>query len=108
MKKTLIVFITLVSHMATANTIKMNQYLVKMISEIDSMIVLINKAAKEQPDNVRVKFNFKKYRNSKGGYSNGLKEDLLEMKKAIVAHINKPIIAPKKVSHMRFDYVDEE
>lgn len=108
MKKYILVFLGLISMSLYAGEKEMNTYLFKIVQEIDAISPLIKMAEKESPKNSRIKFHFSKYTNGKGKNVNGLKDDLQEIKKSILEHIEKPRTSPRKIDEMNFDFIGDK
>lgn len=107
MKRTLLIILTLLSTCTYANDIAMKKVLVQIIAQIDAIMPLIDEAKDNQGGDTRIKFNFDKFKNSKGKITNGLRDDLIAIKQGIVEYINKPDIAPKTIPNLEFDFVED-
>ena len=107
MKRLVIGLLCLASLSAKANEIEMNKTLVQIINQINAIMPLIDEAKSVQPKGTRVKFNLEKYKNSKGVYVNGIREDLLAIKQGVIEYINKPDITPKTIDSLEFDFVED-
>ena len=107
MRKTMLIILSLISLSVSANETEMNKVLVQIINQINAIMPLIEEAKNVQPENTRIKFNLEKFKNNKGEDSNGIREDLLEIKNGIVEYINKPDLAPKTIKSLEFDFVED-
>lgn len=92
---------------AHADQQQMNETLVRMINQIDAMMPLVQKAEKEQPKNERFAFHFTQFEGSDGERHNGLKEDLLEIRQALIAQINTPSVDPYHIKPLNNDFVSQ-
>lgn len=92
---------------AHADQQQMNETLVRMINQIDAMMPLVQKAEKEQPKNERFAFHFTQFEGSDGEPHNGLKEDLLEIRQALIAQINTPSVDPYHIKPLNNDFVSK-
>lgn len=90
---------------AQASTDQMNQTMVRMINQIDALFPLIEQAAKEQDKAARVQFHFNSWVDANGVKHDGLKDNLLEIRAALVNQINQSNLTPKQIAPMNGDYV---
>ena len=97
--------VLIVSSQVQASTAQMNQTLVRMINQIDALFPLIDQAASEEDRTARVQFHFDGWTDANGVKHAGLKENLFEMRTALVNQINQSHLTPKKIAPMRDDYV---
>ena len=107
MKKGVICFVMgFLSMSAFSDEVAMNKTLLQIISQINATLPLIEKAKKEQGSGQRSVIHFSQFTNGEGKRVNGVREDLLEIRKALIGHINKLPIAPKKVTSLAFDFIE--
>lgn len=90
---------------AQASTAQMNQTMVRMINQIDALFPLVAQASKEQDKTARVQFHFNEWTDANGDKHAGLKENLLEIRAALVNQINQSNLTPKQIAPMNGDYV---
>ena len=90
---------------AQASTDQMNQTMVRMINQIDALFPLIEQASKEQDKTARVQFHFNSWVDANGVKHDGLKDNLLEIRTALVNQINQSNLTPKRIAPMNGDYV---
>lgn len=90
---------------AQASTAQMNQTMVRMINQIEALFPLIAQASKEQDKTARVQFHFDEWVDASGVKHDGLKENLLDIRVAIINQINQSNLTPKKVAPISGDYV---
>ena len=90
---------------AQASTAQMNQTMVRMINQIDALFPLVAQASKEQEKTARVQFHFNEWTDANGDKHAGLKENLLEIRAALVNQINQSNLTPKQIAPMNGDYV---
>jgi len=107
MKKTILIIMSLISLSISANESEMNKVLVQIINQINAIMPLIDEAKRVQPQNMRVKFNLEKFKNGRGEELNGVREDLLAIKKGVIEYINKPDLSPKTIKSLEFDFIED-
>ena len=101
----LISFTLLPAVRTQASTDQMNQTMVRMINQIDALFPLIEQASKEQDNIARVQFHFNHWVDANGVKHDGLKENLLEIRVALINQINQSNLTPKQIVPMSGDYV---
>tara|TARA_B110000879_G_C11169370_1_gene512797 strand:- start:1146 stop:1475 length:330 start_codon:yes stop_codon:yes gene_type:complete len=107
MKKGVVCFVLgFLSMVVFSNEIAMNKTLLQVINQINATLPLLEKARKEQGSGARSMIHFNKFKNADGKIVNGVREDFLEIRKALIGHINKQPIAPKKVASLAFDFIE--
>lgn len=102
---TLFVLISFIGVTAQANTMEMNQTMVRMINQIDAIFPLINQASHQQSKEARVQFHFYSWTDSKGVKHDGLNESLLKIRRALVQQINHSSLTPKEVKPINGDFI---
>jgi RAQPRD family integrative conjugative element protein len=100
-------FLLIVSISALADQERMNETLVRMINQLDAMTPLIEHAKREQPQGTRFQFHFEQFEGSDGQYHNGLKEDVMAIRQALVEQINQPEVDPYHIKPLNTDFVGE-
>ncbi|MFN7098252.1 MAG: RAQPRD family integrative conjugative element protein [Gammaproteobacteria bacterium] len=88
-----------------ADNEQMNTTLVQLINQIDAMMPLIDQAENEQDKQASEQFHFDTFTSADGKAHNGLRQDLLEVKRALIAQINQPALSPRTVAPLQGDYV---
>ena len=108
-KVVLLVFLISITLLAAvqvqAGTDQMNQMMVRMINQIDALFPLIEQASKEQDKTARVQFHFNNWIDANRVKHDGLKENLLEIRAALVNQMNQSNLTPKQIASMNGDYV---
>jgi len=90
---------------AQADQAQMNEILVRLINQVDAMMPLVQQAQKQQPKNERFQFHFEAFEGSDGEMHNGLKEDLLSIREALIKQINTPSVDPYHIKPLNNDFV---
>ena len=88
-----------------ADTAQMNETLVRLVNQLDAMLPLIDEAEREQPMNERFTFHYSSFEGSDGKQHEGLREDVMSMKAALIAQINQPVIDPNTVASIPNDLI---
>ena len=107
MKRLLLLMIILIgfSSTALADQAQMNETLVRLVNQLDAMIPLIEQAQREQPENTRFTFQFEKFDDSDGLTHNGLKDDVLAIRQALIDQINQPLSDPDTIPPIKDDFI---
>ena len=107
MKRLLLLMMTLIgfSSVVWADQVQMNETLVRLVNQLDAMIPLIEQAQREQPENTRFTFQFEKFEGSDGVMHNGLKDDVLAIRQALIDQINQPMTDPDTIPPMTDDFI---
>ena len=108
MKKTAIIIMLVLSTSCFATNDQMNEDLVKVVQELQSIKPLLEKAEKEQEKNTRIKINFEDFKGPNGKTHNGLKSDIETIQKSIIEIINSETIEPRVVDPISGDFVSKE
>lgn len=101
----LIISLSIVFSFSFADQAQMNETLVRLINQIDAMMPLVQQAKKQQPKNERFQFHFDAFEGSDGEMHNGLKEDLLSIRQALISQINTPSVDPYHIKPLNNDFV---
>lgn len=111
MKKIVPVVISMLFLMISTNAISseaiMKETIVKIINQLQNIKPLIEKAAKEQPKNPRVKIHFKRFKDGNGESHNGLKEDINSIQSALIEFLNKQSVEPRHYSAIDNDFIGD-
>jgi len=87
-----------------AESSQMNETLVRLVNQLDALLPLVDEAEREQSPNERFTFHFSAFEGSDGKERNGLREDIMSMKEALIVQINQPAIDPDTVVPMTNDF----
>lgn len=90
-----------------ADQAQMNETLVRLVNQLDALLPLIEEAEREQPQNERFTFHFSSFEGSDGHPHNGLREDIMSMKEALIVQINQPAIDPETVAPLNNDFIGD-
>lgn len=105
MKILVVVMASSLSRLGLAATPDMNTDLVQLVDQLDAMLPLIKQAEQIQDPHAPVQFHFETWVDSQGVRHNGLKQDVVAMRAAIVAQINAQATAPRALPPLEQDYV---
>ena len=83
----------------------MNVTLTRLINQINAMMPLIDEASREQDKNPRVKLHFDRFVDAEGVEHQGLRQDLLAIRDALIRHIDRPALEPKTIKPLEHDFV---
>lgn len=101
----LLMLITLTSFTAHANDEALNQTLVRIINQINAVIPLLDEAKSEIEPNARITLHIDRFEGADGKPHEGLRDDLLSIRNALIDYINKPVIAPKTIKPLALDFI---
>ncbi len=90
-----------------ADQAQMNESLVRLVNQLDALLPLVDAAEREQPQNERFTFHFSSFEGSDGHPHNGLREDIMSMKEALIVQINQPAIDPETVAPLNNDFIGD-
>ena len=93
---------------AYAGTPEMKLTLVKIVNQLQALKPLINQAKNEQTANPRYKVHFNSWVGSDGIKHSGLKNDIEEIQKALVAAIQNSDSSPREYGPIKGDYVGSD
>lgn len=105
MIKKMIIILLIFTQSSMANKERFDESVVRIINEFNAVIHLIDKAQKQQPKNSRVKLHLVSYKDASGESHKGLKNDIEDIKAALITYINKPSFDPKKIQTLDLDYI---
>jgi len=88
-----------------ANEAQMNQSIVLLINQIDAMMPVLDQAKAQQPKGARIQFHFDSFVGADGKEQPGLRQDLLTIRRALVAQLNQPKVQPATVKPIAGDFV---
>lgn len=81
-------------------------YLMKILNQLNAIKPLVLSAAKEQPQENRVKFHYTSYYDAKGRQHNGLLEDINAIEQGINEKLNSVLSTQHVFQPIVGDYVD--
>ena len=110
MKKSLLKLILILALpvISFASDSQMKETLVQIIDALEAIKILTNKAEKEQDANPRYKVHFNSFKDANGATHNGLRDDINEIQKSLIAIINDDTRMPRKVENLEHDFVDKD
>lgn len=88
-----------------ADTEQMNETLLRIVNQLDAILPLIDEAERQQSQNERFMFHFSQYEGSDGKIHEGLREDVMSMKEALIQQMNAPAVDPDTVSPINNDFI---
>lgn len=92
---------------ATAANPSLNETLVRIINQINAITPLLNQAKAELNKQERIQLHIERFKDAKGVYHAGVREDLLTIRKGLIDYINQPTIAPVKIQPLSNDFVSK-
>ncbi len=92
------------SPIASASDELFNEQLVRIINQLNAIKPLINDAQSYQSPSP-VKLHLKAFIGADNRRHNGVSEDVELIKQGLIAYLNKPMAAPKKVSPIAGDFI---
>ncbi|MBA2656842.1 MAG: hypothetical protein H0U70_07620 [Tatlockia sp.] len=98
----LILSLPLTSHASEEN---LNQTLVRVINQINSIMPLLDEAQTQIEPNSRIQLHIDSFEGSDTTKHNGLRDDLLLIRNALIDYINKPAIEPKTIKPLALDFI---
>ena len=104
-KGCLLAVLMMTSVVCTANDAELNNTLVRVINQINAILPLLDEAQSEIEPNARIRLHVDSFEGSDGKVHAGVRDDLQQVRNALIAYINKPAVEPKKVKPLAFDFV---
>ena len=101
----LLLMVTLSSITAHASDEALNQTLVRVINQINAVMPLLDEAKTEVEPNARITLHIDIFEGADGKPHEGLRDDLLSIRNALIDYINKPVIAPKTIQPLALDFI---
>jgi RAQPRD family integrative conjugative element protein len=102
-----ILFLTIgFSQTALASSDLLNEQIVRIINQLNAIKQIIKETERYQSQNEPVKLHLKAFKGADNKMHNGVYEDVELIKKGLIAYINKPAIAPKKVLPIEGDFIE--
>ena len=95
----------LVSIHAYAFQPELNNTLVRVINQINATLPLLDEATDEIEPNSRIQLHIESFEGEDGKQHSGVRNDLLTIRNALIAYINKPAIEPKTIKPLEFDFI---
>jgi len=106
MKKLMITIgFCLMSMVAHASEAELNNTLVRVINQLNAVLPLLDEAENEIEPNARIRLHIDAFEGSDGQSHPGVRDDLKQIRNALIDYINKPAIEPKTVKPLAFDFV---
>lgn len=99
------IFIMVLASIACAETSELNNTLVRVINQLNAVLPLLDEAKAEINPNSRLQLHIDAFEGADGQVHAGVRDDVLALRNALIACINKPAIEPKTVKPMAFDFV---
>ena len=88
-----------------ASEAELNRTLVRVINQINAILPLLDEAQEEIEPNARIRLHVDAFEGADGKVHAGVRDDLQQVRNALVAYINKPAVEPKTVKPLAFDFV---
>ncbi len=88
-----------------ASTPAFHQTCVRLIQQLDAMQPVMDEAQREQDPKARVQFHFDAWRDNHGHTHAGFRQNLLQLRQALVDQINQPDLTPNTFAPMTGDFV---
>ena len=101
----LLLIITLTSFTTHASDEALNQTLVRVINQLNAIMPLLDEAQTELEPNARITLHIDAFEGADGNRHEGLRDDLLSIRNALIDYINKPVIAPKTIKPLALDFI---
>ncbi len=101
----LLLMITLTSFTTHASDEALNQTLVRVINQLNAIMPLLDDAKTELEPNARITLHIDAFEGADGNPHEGLRDDLLSIRNALIDYINKPVIAPKTIQPLALDFI---
>lgn len=98
----LLMFLSITAH---ASEEALNQTLVRVINQINAIMPLLDEAKSEIEPNARITLHIDRFNGADGKPHEGLRDDLLDIRNALIDYINKPVIAPKTIQPLALDFI---
>lgn len=95
-----------VSHSVFAVNELLDEQLVRIINQLNAIKPIIKEAERYQSDKEPVKLHLKAFKGADDKMHNGVSEDIDLIKKGLIAYLNKPAVAPKKVLPIEGDFIE--
>ena len=106
MKKLIIALgFSLLSMVAHASEAELNNTLVRVINQLNAILPLLDEAEDEIEPNARIRLHIDSFEGSDGNTHPGLRDDIKQVRNALIEYINKPAIEPKTVKPIALDFV---
>ncbi len=91
---------------ASASNDLLNEQLARIINQLNAIKPIIKEAERYQSQNAPIKLHLKAFKGADNKMHNGVSEDVELIKQGLIAYLNKPLIAPKKVSPIEGDFIE--
>lgn len=105
-KSALLLLLLSMSQGAMATDELFREQLLRIINQLNAIKPVIGEAERYQVQNTAVKLHLKAFEGADGGLHNGVQEDIELIKKGLIAYLNRPVIAPKKVLPIAGDFIE--
>lgn len=99
------VLFSVASFTCSASEAELNNTLVRVINQLNAVLPLLDEAEVEIEPGARVRLHIEDFESSDGTKHPGVRNDVLALRNALIAYINKPAIEPKTVKPLAFDFV---
>jgi hypothetical protein len=103
--KRVFLLLMIMSMTAYASDEALNQTLVRVINQINAIMPLLDEAKKEVEPNARITLHIDAFEGADGKQHEGVRDDLLSIRNALIDYINKPVIAPKTIQPLALDFI---
>ena len=97
----------LVSFSAYASQVEINNILVRVINQINTTLPLLDEAKNEIEPNSRIQIHIESFEGEDGKQHPGVRNDLITIRNALIDYINKPVIEPKTIKPLEFDFIEK-
>ncbi|EHL30517.1 hypothetical protein [Legionella drancourtii] len=99
------VLVLVFSTLSFSSQAELNETLVRIISQINATLPLLEEAKEAIEPNARIQLHIDSFEGADNKQHAGVQDDLLAIRNALIEYINKPAIEPKTVKPLEFDFV---
>ena len=104
-KLVMVIGLSLLCTISQASNAELNNTLLRVINQMNAILPLLDEAEGEINPNARIQLHIESFEGMDGIKHPGLRDDLTDMRNALIDYINKPAIEPKTVKPLALDFI---
>lgn len=105
MKIMIACLVCLMSTVSFGSEVELNNTLIRVINQINATLPILDEAQNEIEPNARIKLHIDTFIGADNKQHPGVRNDLIQIRNALIDYINKPAIEPKTVKPLALDFV---
>lgn len=105
MKRFFLMGLLMLTFNVKASNPQLNETLVRIINQINAIMPLLDEANEEIEPDTRIRLHVDSFEGADGQKHPGIRDDLINIRSALIEYINNPVIEPRIVKPLALDFI---